>query len=131
MSTFKKIGTVFWVLVLVAIYANAGYWLGQIHQNAQGQVNPSILDSFFLGPNRALEATAGDLTPLVKSIIFTVLWPLILAFFSSVWLIYFMFCGGLFRTIGLVPSLLAVSVGIAIARIWYVNRSKKTKPIET
>lgn len=125
MSTFKKIGKVVVVLMLVAIYANIGYWIGHIHQNAQGQVNPNILDSFFFGPNRVLEETTGNLGPLARSIIFMVLWPLIVAFFGLIWLIYFMFLGGLFRAIGLKLSILAVIAGILIARICYVNRGGK------
>lgn len=133
MSTFKKIGTVIVVLTLVTIYANIGYWIGQAEHDARGQVNPSTLDSFFLGPNRILEGSKAleDLGPLLRNIVFMALWPFLTAFLGLIWLEYFMFWGGLFRTIGLIPSVLTVIAGAIIARIWYINRPKKTKPIKT
>jgi len=131
MSTFKKIGTVIVVLALVTIYANIGYWLGRAEHDAHGQVNPSTLNSFFLGPNGMLKMvkfTEGHPPARAAAIVG---WPIGIVILGLLWLGYFMFWGGLFRTIGLIPSILTVIAGAIIARILYINRPKKTKPIET
>lgn len=119
----KKIVRVILVLLLVAIYANIGYWIGQTWHNAQGQANPSTLDLFFFGPNRIMEITTIKANPLLTSIIFSILWPFIMALFILIWLIYFLFFGGLFRTIGLIPSILAGIFLLLIVRI-HVRKRK-------
>lgn len=122
----KKIGMIMLILVLVAIYANIGYWIGQVFNDAQGQMNPSILHSFFLGPDRFL---AKQCLPRAITII---AWPILVIFISFVWLVegfiwlgYFMFGGGLFKAIGLIPSIILILASIlCVRRVWHVNHKK-------
>jgi hypothetical protein len=128
MSTFKKIGTVIVVLVLVTIYANIGHWFAKAYVNALYQTDPSTLDSFLSGPNMWFK---GEVMPEKEfSIIVAIFWPIGMATVCGAWLVYLMFYGGLFKAIGLVPSILTVIAGAMIAWIWHVNHPKKMKPIK-
>ncbi|MBU4285023.1 hypothetical protein KKF60_00380 [Patescibacteria group bacterium] len=123
----KKIGKVLLVLFLVAIYANIGYWLGtEQYLSDHSTSSTSIVQSFFQGPEKILYSPIIGVTISKTMLVFTFFWPTLIAFVVLLWLGHFMFVGGLFKTIGLIPSIVLTIAGILYARKIWVKKHQKT-----
>lgn len=118
----KKIGKILLVLMLVAIYANIGYWLGTEKYYSNNSTGPNVVQSFLQGPNKIFYLPKWDFKIAVTRIIYMILWPFILGGVFLFWLGYFLFFGGLFKTIGLIPSILAGIFLLLIARRIHVRK---------
>jgi hypothetical protein len=129
----KKIGMVVLILVLVAIYCNTGYWIGQEWDYSRAltraiNFDTNIVQKFLVGPKEIFAFPDKDVIVIVKDVVFTALWPLLLGANLLCWIGYLTLCGALFETIGLVGSLiLAVAAGVLVV-VMLIMRRRRTEP---
>ena len=123
----KKIFYVLLIVVLVAIYANIGYYLGQEWNHARGSIGPNVVQKILLGPNKAFELPNWETNATLVTIGLMLAWPVLLIALLLSWVGYFVFFGALFKILGLTSSILAAIIGLVVVMMIWRHHHKKNK----
>lgn len=127
MSTLKKIGKIFLVLLIAAVYFNIGYWLGNEYYSAFQSPNRNITQSFFYGP-KISPLEGPDMTLGSAIVTFSIFWPIAVGIIALYWMACLILLGELFRAIGTVFSVLLTIAAILAARMIWVKKHQSRKP---
>lgn len=92
----------FFVVAAVAIYLNIGWAIDYKWHEMDGTRPHTVVEKFMAGPASCNDSYVFSYEEMAPSRFVTVLiWPVLLAIIAIVWILYFIFLGGIARAVGL------------------------------